>query len=71
MTKHNIKINAMGDARREIGAAIRRLDKAAGILEEYEHGGRLVVIAHCLRVIDRELYEKIHPATAPKPESQP
>lgn len=61
MTEHDIEINAMGDARREIGAAIRQLDKAAGILEEYEHKARMVVIVHRLREIDRELYEEIHP----------
>lgn len=61
MTDRDIEINAMDAARREIGAAIRQLDKAAGILEEYEHRARLVVIAHRLREIDRELYKKIHP----------
>lgn len=61
MTEHDIEINAMDAARREIGAAIRQLDKAAGILEEYEHRARLVAIVHRLTEIDRELYQKIHP----------
>ena len=61
MTEHEIEINAMDAARREIGAAIRQLDKAAGILEEYEHRARLIAIVHRLREIDRELYKEIHP----------
>jgi len=71
MTEHDIEINAMDAARREIGAAIRRLNEAAVMLNEYEHKARLAVIVHQLTEIDRELYEKIHPAAAPKPETQP
>ena len=42
MTEHNIKINAMNAARREIGAALMRLETASKTLEDAGRSNRMI-----------------------------